>query len=285
MYRKSAVFSFVFICFVMVSGCQRRAVTDVTISTNEYASSNNNVETKNQASLDSGTNNLDIEKVESVIEDNINSVFEGSIGNQNICMAIYRDGKQLSASYITQNDDDGEIQLHGTIQPDNASFILQSENNNIIFRGAIKPDTKDGEILDGTCTNVEESHFSLILTHAIGNTYETRYSITGSNTDDIEGFSKKIKEYIIINNKQGFADLINYPIYVKIDDKKIKINNAEEFEKNYDNIINSDFKEALSKSYTKYLNSNSTGIMLANGRIWINYINEKEGLRIFAINN
>lgn len=285
MYKKSAVFSFIFICCVMISGCQRRDFTEVTTNTNEYSSSNNNVETKNQASIDSDTNNLDIEKVESVIENNINSVFEGNIGNQNICMVVYRDGEQLSASYITQNDDDGEIKLQGTIQLDNASFVLQNENNNIIFRGTIKPDTKEGDLLDGTFTNVEKSHFSLAHTHTIGNTYETRYSIPGTNTEDIEEFAKKIKEYIIENNKEGFAELIDYPINIKINEKKIAINSSEEFEKKYDDIINSDFKLALSKAYTKYLDSNPTGIMLANGKIWINYMNDKEGLRIFAINN
>ena len=285
MYKKCAVFSFIFICCVMISGCQRRDLTYVTTNTNGYASSNNNIESKNQTAIEYDTNNLDIEKVESVIENNINSVFEGNIGNQNICMAIYRDGEQLFASYITQNDEDGEISLQGKIQVDNASFILHNENNNIIFNGTIKPDTKEGELLDGNFTNDEKSHFSLVYTHAIGNTYETRYSIPGSNTEDIEDFAKKIKEYIIKNNKQGFAELIDYPINIKINDKKTTINSAEEFEKIYDDIINSEFKLALSKAYTKYLDSNPTGIMLANGKIWINYINEKEGLRIFAINN
>ncbi len=281
MYKKSAVFGFIFICCIMITSCQKG---DVTTNTNEYTSSDNNIETKSQASIDSDPNTLDIEKVESVIENNVNSVFEGNNGKQNICMVIYRDNEQLYASYITENDNDGEIKLQGTIQPNNAYFTLRSENNNIIFRGMIKPDTKEGEILDGTYTNVEETHFSLALTHAIGNTYETRYSITGSNTEDIEEFAKKIKECIIKNDKQGFAELIVYPINIKIDEKKITINNAEEFEKKYDDIINSDFKEVLSKAYTKYLNSNPTGIMLANGNIWINYINDKEGLRIFAIN-
>ncbi|MDW2799509.1 hypothetical protein RZO55_18200 [Clostridium boliviensis] len=285
MYKKSAVFSYIFICCIIISGCQRRDLTYVTTNTNEYVSSNNNIETKNQIAIDSDTNNLDIEKVELVIENNINNVFEGNIGNQNICMAIYRDGEQLSASYITQNDDDGEIKLQGKIQLDNASFILHNENNNIIFSGTIKPDTKEGELLDGNFTNVEKSHFSLVYTHAIGNTYETRYSIPGTNTEDIEKFAKKIKEYIIENNKQDFAELIDYPINIKINEKKTIINSAEEFEKKYDDIINSDFKHVLSKAYTKYLDSNPTGIMLANGKIWINYINDKEGLRIFAINN
>lgn len=282
---KSAFFSFVFICCIMIAGCKRGNITDVTTNTNEIASSNSDIEKKNQTAADSDTNNLDIEKVESVISNKANSVFEGNIGTHNICMAIYRDGEQLSASYVTQNDDDGEIKLQGTIQVDNASFILQNEDNDIIFKGTIKPDTKEGEILDGTYTTVEETPFSLTLTHAIGNTYETRYSIPNSNTEDIEEFAKKIKEYIIEDNKQGFSKLIDYPVNIKINGKKIMINSPEEFEKRYNDIINSDFKDALSKAYTKYLNSNSTGIMLSNGKIWINYMNDKEGLRIFAINN
>ncbi|RFZ79150.1 hypothetical protein DS742_09835 [Lacrimispora amygdalina] len=51
MYKKSAVFSFIFICCVIISGCQKMDFTEVTTNTNEYASSNNNVETKNQDSI------------------------------------------------------------------------------------------------------------------------------------------------------------------------------------------------------------------------------------------
>ncbi|MFA9466131.1 MAG: M56 family metallopeptidase [Velocimicrobium sp.] len=232
-------------------------------------------------------NNIDTEKVEGVISNNCNSVFEGNIGTQNICMAIYRDGEQLTASYITQNDEDSEIKLHGVIEINTASFALHSEDNDITFIGTIKPDTVEGELLEGSATsskNEEETKYKLALSHGIGNTFETRYPLTTANTEDVEEFARKIKSYIIENNKKGLAELVVYPISVTINGSKVSISNKKKFEENYADIMNAEFKKRISNSYTKYMNSNYMGIMIGDGEIWFDNWNDK-GLRIYAINN
>ena len=236
---------------------------------------------------DAAADNIDIEKVGDVISDTDNNVFEGNIGTQNICMAIYREGEQLTASFVTQNEDDGEIMLQGTIQTGTASFTLRSEDNTIAFTGTTKPDTAEGELLEGICTyaeNEEETPFALTLTHGIGQTYDTRYPLITAKTKEIEEFAGKIKSYVIENNKKGLAELINYPINVTIKGSKVSISNTEEFEQNYDDIMNNEFKERISKSYTKYMFSNYMGIMIGNGDIWFDYWADK-GLQIYAINN
>ncbi|MDD3172872.1 MAG: M56 family metallopeptidase [Herbinix sp.] len=233
------------------------------------------------------TNNIDTEKVEVVISDKSNMVFEGNIGTHNICMAIYREGEQLTASFITQNDEDSEINLQGTIQINTASFALYSEDNDITFIGTIKPDTAEGELLEGNYTslkNEEKTSFTLACAYGIGNSYETRYPLTTSNTEDVEEFARTIKSYVIENNKKGLAELVDYPIKVTINALKVSLSNAEEFEQNYDDIMNAEFKEKILNSYTKYMNSNYMGIMLGNGEIWFDNWNDK-GLRIYAINN
>jgi beta-lactamase regulating signal transducer with metallopeptidase domain len=238
---------------------------------------------------DSGLNtkNNETEKVEGVISDNYNSVFDGNIGEQSISMAIYRDGDQLTASYITQNDEDSEIHLQGAIDINTASFTLYSEGNSIIFKGTLKPDTSEGELLEGTYTsskNEEENAFTLALSHGIGNTYETRYPLTESNTEDVETFARKIKSYVKDNNKKSLAELIAYPISVSINGAKVSISKEEEFEQNYDDIMNAELKGRISKSYTKYMFSNYMGIMLGNGEVWFENW-EGKGLRMIAINN
>ncbi len=232
-------------------------------------------------------NYIDTEQVEAVIINDHNSVYLGNIGTQNISMAIYRDGEQLTASYITQNEEDGEINLRGTVQINTASFILYSEDNDTIFTGTIKPDTEEGELLEGTYTsskNEAETPFTLARSHTIGITLETRYPLTTSNTEDVEEFVRKIKKYVKEDNKEGLAELINYPIRVHINGTKVTINNAEEFEQNYDDIMNAEFKEKISNSFTKYMNSNYMGIMIGNGQMWFDNWKDK-GLRIYAINN
>lgn len=75
----------------------------------------------------------------------------------------------------------------------------------------------------------------------------------------IEEFANKIKLYVTENNKAGLADLVAYPIKVAINGSKVTINNKKEFEKKYDNIINTEFKEKVNNCYTKYLFSNYMG--------------------------
>lgn len=262
-------------------------ISDSSVSTNPSSSSlDNSSEGAVIAGSETDKNTVDIEKVEAVIADDCNSVFEGKIGTQNICMTIYRDGDLLTASYITQNDQDSEIDLKGTIQTNTASFVLSSKVG-ATFMGTIKPETQEGTLLEGTytsATNEEDIEFALTLSHTIGNTYESRYPLTSANTKDIEEFAKKIKLYVTENNKTGLADLIAYPIKVSINGSKVTINNKEEFERKYDDIISAEFKEKINNCYTKYLFSNYMGIMLGNGEIWFESLNNN-GLKVYAINN
>ncbi|MCG8499218.1 MAG: hypothetical protein MJB12_02270 [Firmicutes bacterium] len=251
------------------------------------AKSDSTIQSQYNYFWDKPGDNIDIEKVERVISNDSNSVFKGKIGTKKICMAIYRNEEQLTASYITPNEDDGEINLQGTIQINTASFILYNEDNDIFFTGKIKPNTLKGERLEGIYTspkNEAGTPFSLVLTYGIGKTFETRYPLTTANTEDVEEFARKIKRYIIKDNKEGLAELIHYPIHVTINDSEVSINNAKEFKQNYDDIINADFKVRISNSYTKYMNSNYRGIMLELGMIWFDNWDNK-GLRIIAINN
>lgn len=261
--------------------------SDSSTSTNLSSSSlDNNSEADVMSGSEIDKNTIDIEKVEAVIADDCNSVFEGKIGTQNICMAIYRDGDLLTASYITQTDQDSEIDLQGTIQTNTASFVLNGSDG-ATFVGAIEPETLKGTLLEGTyasATNGENAEFALTLSHTIGNTYEARYPLTSANTKDIEEFANKIKLYVTENNKAGLADFIAYPIKVVINGSKVTINNKKEFEQKYDDIINAEFKEKIDNCYTKYLFSNYMGVMLGNGEIWFESLNN-DGLRVYAINN
>jgi hypothetical protein len=155
------------------------------------------------------------------------------------------------------------------------------------LKGIIKPNTADGELLEGTYTasgTGEVTTFTLALSHTIGNTIEERYPYMNANTLDVEEFARKIKSYVIENKKKEFAALVVYPIMVTINDTKVSISNSEEFEKNYDEIINAHLKERITSSYTKYLNGNEMGVMMGYGEVWFDNWKD-QGLRIIAINN
>ncbi|PPK79577.1 hypothetical protein BXY41_10955 [Lacrimispora xylanisolvens] len=229
----------------------------------------------------------DASKIQDIISDQTTSVFDGAVGEQNIGMAIYRSGSELTASLFTANEEDPETKLLGTLNKDTSSFVLTSEDGSITFEGTLSPDTSNGDRLTGTFKNTKdqsETEFHLTLSHSVGSPLEGRYPLVNADAADVENFARQIKLNIVEDKKHEFADLINYPINVTINNKKISINSSEEFIQHYNDIVTSDFKNKLSDSYTKYLFSNSMGVMLGDGEIWFDKFHD-QGFRIYAINN
>ena len=226
-------------------------------------------------------------KIQDIISDQTTSVFDGAVGERNIGMAIYRNGNELTASLFTANEEDPEIQLLGTLNRESSSFVLTSEDGSITFEGSLSPDTSKGDRLTGLFKNTKdqsETEFHLTLSHSVGSPLEGRYPLVNADAADVEYFARQIKLNIMEDKRQEFADLINYRINVTINNKKTRINSSEEFIQHYNDIITSDFKNKLSDSYTKYLFSNSMGVMLGDGEIWFDKFND-QGFRIYAINN
>ena len=229
----------------------------------------------------------DASKIQDIISDQTTSVFDGAVGERNIGMAIYRSGSELTASLFTANEKDPETKLLGTLNKDTSSFVLTSEDGSITFEGTLSPDTSKGDRLTGTYKNTKdqsETEFHLTLSHSVGSPLEGRYPLVNADAADVENFARQIKLNIVEDKRQEFADLINYPINVTINNKKISINSSEEFIQHYNDIITSDFRNKLSDSYTKYLFSNSMGVMLGDGEIWFDKFHD-QGFRIYAINN
>lgn len=229
----------------------------------------------------------EIESINQVISDRNTSVLKGNIKIfEEIYMAIFRNGNELTASYIT-SDDDTETNLTGSIDIHTASFILSNEDESISFQGLIEPGTQKGDILTGIFTNKNDNvevNLYLVLSHSIGSTLDKRYPLVEGTTEDVENFSKEIKSYIKSGNKKELAELIQYPISVTIHNANKTINNSEEFIQSYEDIITDHFKYKIDVSYTRYLFSNDMGIMMGNGDIWFNSLKGK-GLKIIAINN
>jgi hypothetical protein len=229
----------------------------------------------------------DIAKIDTVISDQNSSVFKGKAGNQEVFLAIFRNGNDLTASFITSGDDKTETHLTGTIEVNDAAVTLKNEDGSIMFQGSIKPGTEQGDLLTGIYKNSKdkaEANFDLVLSYSFASTPETRYPLMEASTEDIENFAKEIKLSIIGDKKKELAELIHYPINVTIHNDKKAINTPKEFIQSYDDIITTDFKNKIGSSQTTYLFSNDMGVMMGNGDIWFNSMGDK-GLKIIAINN
>ena len=229
----------------------------------------------------------DIESINQIISDQNTSVLKGNIKTfEEIYMAIFRNGNELTASYIT-SDDDTETNLTGSIDIQTASFILSNEDESISFQGVIEPGTQKGDILTGIFINNKdkaEVNLYLVLSHSFKSTLDKRYPLIEGTTEDVENFAKEIKSYIKSDEKEKLAELIQYPISVKIHNANKTINNPQEFIQSYEDIITDHFKYRIDVSYTRYLFSNDMGVMMGNGDVWFNSL-EGKGLKIIAINN
>ncbi len=229
----------------------------------------------------------DIESINQIISDQSTNVLKGNIKIfEEIYMAIFRNGNELTASYIT-SDNDTEINLTGSIDIHTASFILSNEDKSISFQGLIEPGTQKGDILTGVFTNKKdkvEVNLYLVLSHSIESTIDKRYPLVEGTTEDVETFAKEIKSYIKNDKRKEFAELIQYPISVKIHNANKTIYTPDEFIQSYEDIITDHFKYKIDVSYTRYLFSNDMGVMMGNGDIWFNSL-EGKGLKIIAINN
>ena len=107
--------------------------------------------------------------------------------------------------------------------------------------------------------NKKSYPFTLTLESIItGAQYGKRYAVAvGTESDqDVENFVSEIRNYIINDNGKQLAEHVTYPIHIEINSKVTKIQNKDDFIKNYDKIFNSNLKEAISNTYTKYIFAN-----------------------------
>lgn len=135
----------------------------------------------------------DASKIQDIISDQTTSVFDGAVGEQNIGMAIYRNGSELTASLFTANEEDPETKLLGTLNRNTSSFLLTSEDGSITFEGSLSPDTSKGDRLTGLFKNTKdqsETEFHLILSHSVGSPLEGRYPLVDADAADVENFGK-----------------------------------------------------------------------------------------------
>ncbi|GAA0178332.1 hypothetical protein SH2C18_14040 [Clostridium sediminicola] len=121
---------------------------------------------------------------------------------------------------------------------------------------------------------------------------DNRYEVAGIN-DPIE-FQKvfnTVKELVSNGDKERVAEYILYPlnVYASADKPTLKIENKEEFIKNYDKIFNEQVKTALANQKVEETFVNYQGVMVKNGEIWFGAISANNSspqqYKIIAINH
>lgn len=291
---------------IMLTGCSstkkgvdNKNTQSINNTTSSNASSSNNQQLQLQSENTSQNSKSTNGNISSSLPDDIDTSkspfekgyydYQGTIGNNmSIQMSIYPLGTDIVGTYF-YNNQRKEIKLQGKVGEKNIILYEFDETgkNTGIFQGTISTVDK----IEGTWTSVDGKMnypFTLSLKSNIpGVEYGKRYAVPiGTETDqDVEDFVSKIQSYVINDDKENLSLEIQYPINVKINDKVTKIQNKDDFIKNYDQIFYPAYKQIISNAYTKYLFANWKGIMFGENlyNIWINESNSK--LMITAINN
>lgn len=111
-----------------------------------------------------------------------------------------------------------------------------------------------------------------------------RFKAAGFNRDlDAENFIMLIKDMVRNDEREYISALINYPLTVTINKKKIKISGKNQFINNYHYIFNKKVKDSLLQQPLADIQANSKGIMIGSGELWINMVNSR--IMITAVNN
>ena len=261
---------------VILAGCSSGATTGNQSSSNNTTNTNANL-------LDS------IDTANSAFKKGYYD-YDGTISNNMpIQMSIYPLEQDIVGSYFYESQRK-EIKLKGKAGA--KDFILyeydEAGKSTGIFKGSMKTVDK----IEGTWVSPDNKtsySFTLSLKSNLpGVEFGERYSVAVGTVSDneVESFASKIQGYIINDKKEQISDLVAYPITVKINGKATAISTKDQFIKNYSLIFNSNYKEAISKAFTKYMFANWQGVMFGQGQynMWIN-TTEASKLMIKAINN
>lgn len=98
-------------------------------------------------------------------------------------------------------------------------------------------------------------------------------------------FFSKLQKAVAADDKETVASMIDYPFATRIGGKAIKIRDAKHFIADYDKVITSKVKAAVAKQRYEDLFANWQGVMIGDGEVWFSGVDEKNTIKIIAIND
>lgn len=193
-----------------------------------------------------------------IIEDQSCNVFEGSLGDESVRMMICRNGKDITAYYVTEQNEEEHV-LTGSYNNITKKFKLADKNGFVMMQGKTYKDTQNDLIV--LVDYGEKEDFYLVPTHILrGYDRQNLYAFWGYNTQKVEEFTDYVVDLINKNKCQELSQLIAYPLTVYTNGDTIVINDSQEFLNNYDEIITNDYRDAIVQEFRRYLFANYMGI-------------------------
>ncbi len=109
---------------------------------------------------------------------------------------------------------------------------------------------------------------------------------TQSNADHIEVriFLAALQKAVAADNKLKVASMIKYPIVITVQKRDVLFRTPASLVASYEQIFTPDLKKMIAEAKADELFRNYKGVMINNGEIWFDKINER-GCKIIAINS
>ena len=210
--------------------------------------------------------------------------YEGALGGAAIQLSICvpENAEFCEGSYCYKKYEN-KIRLSGKLNGDQIELTeWLNDKPNGYFKG--KAFTDDEDRLEGIWTDAsgrKKLEFKLTLSSSVSyNEPYRRYSDFSASEEEVENFMKKVKSSIANNDKEWIASYIRYPLNTTLNgQKKIIIKNKRQLIDNFEQIFYPAYQEQIKNLCVCNMFTNSHGIMLGRGEIWIGR-NE-----IIAINN
>ena len=109
------------------------------------------------------------------------------------------------------------------------------------------------------------------------------YKLFGYDPIQIQEFLDKLKTDSRAGNQSALSNRIHFPLRTNIDGSFVFIQNECDFLFHADHIFNSGVRSVIEEQSFDDLFCNYQGIMLGNGEVWIQLLNDRYG--IITINN
>ncbi|MCD7807212.1 MAG: M56 family metallopeptidase [Lachnospiraceae bacterium] len=198
---------------------------------------------------------------------------------------VTRQGNALTFSVVTRSG--AEDSFEGEINGEDSFYVENSDGGHL--EGYATAD-EDGEIYLYVWGNAFGENVSFAFYpytfYEIGADDEDYYSGSDSvsvTSSQAEYFAAFIKAAVAAGDRQAFAQMISYPITLRLEEEVV-VADDEELLLYYDDLMEyENFAGNAADIFTKYMFANSLGVCVDDGMIWFAQDSEGE-CKIYAIN-
>jgi len=199
--------------------------------------------------------------------------YKGKLNDKSIKLSFYtlKDGKVVGSYCSITNEP--KVLLSGNLKG-NEIYLTASLNGKITdeLTGKIFTDDMDRlEVSWRKMPNGEKSIFKSVLLSVTTGTSAKRYAHVLGSDAAVEQFVANVRKAISQGDKIWLAANLFYPLNVRVSEKLVlNLKSKNQFLLQYDKIFTTEFKSALSKTFSHNHFDNYQGVMIGDGEIWIN---------------